>query len=160
MVPPPGKSWPYRITDVTHRLSHELEESQSHDLYSDYLLSSFGATTATGLSDLLEGALSHDQITRFLAQEDFDSKTLWQLVKPMVRAIEDDAGVLIFDAIRKNPIPTKTNSSPGTSTMAVKGKLNVYHEAARGLRTHRSGQEHVFQERTPAPLLTGQRLDR
>ena len=28
------------------------------DLYSDYLLSSFGATTATGLSDLLEGSIS------------------------------------------------------------------------------------------------------
>ena len=67
------------------------------DLYSDYLLSSFGATTATGLSDRLEGALSHDQITRFLSQQRFDSKTLWQLVKPMVRAIEDDEGVLIFD---------------------------------------------------------------
>ena len=35
------------------------------------------------------------QITRFLSQQRFDSKTLWQLVKPMVRAIEDDAGVLI-----------------------------------------------------------------
>ena len=75
------------------------------DLYSDYLLSSpvqagvrlFGATTATGLSDLLEGSLSHNPITRFLSQQGFDSKTLWQLVKPMVRAIEDDAGVLIFD---------------------------------------------------------------
>ena len=74
-------------------------------LYSDYLLSSpiqaggrlFGATTATGLSDLLEGALSHDQITRFLSGQRFDSKTLWQLVKPMVRTIEDEAGVLIFD---------------------------------------------------------------
>ena len=74
------------------------------DLYSDYLLSSFGATTATGLSDLLEGALSHDQITRFLSQQRFDSKTLWQLVKPMVRAIEDDAGVLIFDdTIQEKP---------------------------------------------------------
>ena len=29
-------------------------------LYSDYLLSSFGATTAAGLSDLLEGALIFD----------------------------------------------------------------------------------------------------
>ena len=67
------------------------------DLYSDYLLSSFGATTATGLSDLLEGALSHDQITRFPSQQRFDSKTLRQLVKLRVRAIEDEAGVLIFD---------------------------------------------------------------
>ncbi len=37
------------------------------DLYSDYLLSSFSYTTATGLSGLLEGSLSHDQITRFLS---------------------------------------------------------------------------------------------
>ena len=73
-------------------------------LDSDYLLSSFGATTATGLSDLLEGALSHDQITRFLSGQRFDSKTLWQLVKPMVRAIEDDEGVLIFDdTIQEKP---------------------------------------------------------
>ena len=35
-----------------------------------------------GLSDLLEGSLSYDQITRFLSQQRFDSKTLWQLVKP------------------------------------------------------------------------------
>ena len=75
------------------------------DLYNDYLLSSpvqaggrlFGATTATGLSDLPEGSFSHDPITRFLSQQRFDSKTLWQLVKPMVRAIEDDAAVLVFD---------------------------------------------------------------
>ena len=68
------------------------------------LLSSFGETTATGLSELLEGTLSHDQITRFLSQQRFDSKTLWQLVKPMVRAIEDDAGVLIFDdTIQEKP---------------------------------------------------------
>ena len=37
------------------------------DLYSDYLISSFGATTATDLSAMLEGEVSHDQITRFLA---------------------------------------------------------------------------------------------
>ena len=38
------------------------------ELYSDYLLSSFGATTATGLSDMLEGEVSHDRITRFPVQ--------------------------------------------------------------------------------------------
>ena len=40
------------------------------ELYSDYLLSSFGATTATGLSALVDGAVSHDQITRFLSAAD------------------------------------------------------------------------------------------
>jgi hypothetical protein len=34
------------------------------DLYADSLLASLGATTATGLSQLLEGEVSHDQVTR------------------------------------------------------------------------------------------------
>jgi hypothetical protein len=37
------------------------------DLYSDYLISAFGQTTATGLSALLDGAISHDRVQRFLA---------------------------------------------------------------------------------------------
>ena len=67
------------------------------ELYSDYLLSSFGATTATGLSAVLEGEVSHDRITRFLSGEVYDSRTLWRLVKPMVREIQSDDGVVIFD---------------------------------------------------------------
>ena len=67
------------------------------ELYSDYLLSSFGATAATGLSDMLEGEVSHDRITRFLSREVYDSRTLWQQVKPMVRKIEQPDGALIFD---------------------------------------------------------------
>lgn len=67
------------------------------ELYSDYLLSSFGQTTATGLSSLVDGTISHDRITRFLSGAVYDSKTLWQQVKPMVRQIEREDGVLIFD---------------------------------------------------------------
>jgi hypothetical protein len=67
------------------------------DLYSDYLLSSFSYTTATGLSKAVDGEVSHDKITRFLSAEDFTSKDLWKLVKPTVRGIESDEGVLIFD---------------------------------------------------------------
>ncbi|MDR1225073.1 MAG: hypothetical protein LBL07_19665, partial [Tannerella sp.] len=37
------------------------------DLYTDYLLSSTGIATATGLSRLLEGELSHDKISRLLS---------------------------------------------------------------------------------------------
>jgi hypothetical protein len=74
------------------------------DLYSDYLLSSFGATTATGLSRLLDGALSHDQVTRFLSEEVKTSSDLWRVVKPLVRQIESEAGVLIFDdSIEEKP---------------------------------------------------------
>ena len=67
------------------------------DLYTDYLLSTFGAATATGLSAMLEGDVSHDQITRFLSAQDYTSKDLWQQVKRTVRAVERDDGVLIFD---------------------------------------------------------------
>lgn len=67
------------------------------ELYSDYLISSFAQVTATGLSRLLDNAFSHDQITRFLSGSDYTSRDLWALVKPTVRAIETDDGLLIFD---------------------------------------------------------------
>lgn len=67
------------------------------ELYSDYLMSSFAQTTATGLARLLDDEFSHDQITRFLAEADYTSRDLWSLVKPVVRVIETADGVLIFD---------------------------------------------------------------
>ena len=67
------------------------------DLYSDYLLSSSSATTATGLSAPLDGEIIHDQVTRFLSHTDYTSKDLWPLVKPAVRSMEREDGVLIFD---------------------------------------------------------------
>ena len=67
------------------------------ELYTDYLIASFGKTTATGLSALLDGEISHDKITRFLGEKDYTSKELWQLVKKEVRGIEEEDGVLIFD---------------------------------------------------------------
>jgi DDE superfamily endonuclease len=74
------------------------------DLYSDYLLSSFGATTATGLNRLLGGAVSHDQVTRFLSEKVKTSRDLWQVVKPLVRQIESEEGVLIVDdSIEEKP---------------------------------------------------------
>jgi hypothetical protein len=74
------------------------------EIYSDYLLSSFGQTTATGLSNLLDGELSHDQVTRFLNRDDYDSKTLWHQVKKAVREVEREDGVLIFDdTIQEKP---------------------------------------------------------
>lgn len=67
------------------------------DLYSDYLISSFSYTTATGLSAALDGAVSHDSITRFLSKKDYDSRQLWRLVKSTVRKVETDDGILIVD---------------------------------------------------------------
>lgn len=62
------------------------------EFYSDYLLSSFGQTTATGLSQLVDDAVSHDQIIRFLAGTELTSRDLWLLVKKPLRAIESDDG--------------------------------------------------------------------
>lgn len=74
------------------------------DLYSDYLLSSFGQTTATGLARLLEEEISHDQVTRMLSSEKLTSKAWWKLVKPQVRQIEREDGVMIIDdSIVKKP---------------------------------------------------------
>lgn len=74
------------------------------ELYSDYLIASFGLTTATGLSNLLDGEISHDKITRFLSSKLKTSKDLWQFVKPMIREIETDTGCLIIDdSIEEKP---------------------------------------------------------
>ncbi len=67
------------------------------ELYTDYLISTFGPATATGLSAMVEGDVSHDRVTRFLAERDYRSKDLWKQVKSTVREIEREDGVLIFD---------------------------------------------------------------
>ncbi|OIO17361.1 MAG: IS701 family transposase [Ignavibacteria bacterium CG_4_8_14_3_um_filter_37_9] len=67
------------------------------ELYTDYLMSSFSYTTATGLSVMSEGKISHDKITRFLSSEDFTPAGLWRLIKPTVREIQSEAGVIIID---------------------------------------------------------------
>jgi hypothetical protein len=74
-----------------------MKNSKLLDIYSDYRISAFGQTTATGLADLLGGSVSHDQIQRLLAQAPSRSADLWQIVKPYVRQIEQDDGVLIID---------------------------------------------------------------
>lgn len=61
------------------------------DLYTDYLISSFGQTSSTGLSNLLDNAISHDDVTRFLKQTDNGSKALWKQAKPLVRQIDGAA---------------------------------------------------------------------
>lgn len=67
------------------------------DLYTDYLVSSFGRATATGLSDVLDGAVSHDRISRFLGTDSFSSADLWSLVKPLARQVQSEEAVLIVD---------------------------------------------------------------
>jgi len=67
------------------------------EIYSDYLLYSTKQTTATVLSELLDGEISHDKITRFLSSQTMDEKYLWKKVKKLVRTFEDDEACLIID---------------------------------------------------------------
>jgi hypothetical protein len=74
------------------------------DLYSDYLIFQNKHATATGLSDLVDGAFAHDKVTRFLRLEDLGSKSLWHYVKKPVRSQETVGGVLILDdSIEEKP---------------------------------------------------------
>lgn len=74
-----------------------MNNSEIFDLYADYLLTSFSATTATGLSELLDGRISHDQVNRFLSKKDYPSKDLRKALKREIREIEDESDMLIFD---------------------------------------------------------------
>jgi hypothetical protein len=66
------------------------------------LLSSTGPTTATGLSRRLDGALSHDHITRWLSQATHGPAEVWRQAKPLIRQAEarqpaEEFAVLIVD---------------------------------------------------------------
>jgi len=74
-----------------------MDDKELLDIYTDYLISSFGLTTGTGLSRLLDGAISHDRIQRFLASPLKSGADFWQVVKPYIRQIQRDDGVLIVD---------------------------------------------------------------
>ena len=75
------------------------------DLYTDYLICQNKYATATGLSDLLSGSISHDKITRFLNGEKLDSKNLWEFIKPKIRKHEENSGgvLMLDDSIEEKP---------------------------------------------------------
>ena len=79
-------------------------DKELFDLYTDYLLCSFGPTTATSLAALVEGAVSHDQVTRSLSGAKRTSADLWREVKPLVRQVQSEEGVMIVDdSIEEKP---------------------------------------------------------
>ena len=75
------------------------------DIYSDYLITQNGHATATGLSQMLDGQISHDKITRFLNSDVATSKDIWQYVKPNIRKIEETTGgvLILDDSIEEKP---------------------------------------------------------
>ena len=76
--------------------SMELDKERCK-LYAGHLISNFGQETAAGLSGLLDGLISQDRVTRFLAERGYTSKDSWREVNGAMRQIESDDGVLIFD---------------------------------------------------------------
>jgi hypothetical protein len=111
------------------------------DIYSDYLLSSFNLTTATGLSALVNGSVSHDQVSRFLGGEQQTSADLWHIVKPYVRQLEKADGVLIIDdSIAEKPYTDENdiicwhyNHTTGSSVKGINFLTALYHSQALSL---------------------------
>jgi len=111
------------------------------DIYSDYLLSSFSLTTATGLSALVNGSVSHDQVSRFLASEKQTSADWWRIVKPYVRKIASDKGVLIIDdSIAEKPYTDENDiicwhydHTTGSNVKGINFMTALYHSQAVSL---------------------------
>ncbi len=53
-------------------------EKEKLELVTDYLNCNSGLATATGLSAVLDGEISHDKVTGFLSERDYTSKELWK----------------------------------------------------------------------------------
>lgn len=110
------------------------------DLYSDYLLCTFGQATATGLEQLVEGSVSHDQITRSLSGRTRGGAELWQVTKRFVRQIQSDDGVLIVDdTISEKPYSDENDivcwHYDHTTGRVIKGinlMTALYHVPSRG----------------------------
>ncbi|MFN0036674.1 MAG: hypothetical protein ACKVUS_16530 [Saprospiraceae bacterium] len=66
--------------------------SSTSELYVDYLIAHKGLVGTGDMSDMLGGTLSHNHITRTIAQPQLGQKAFCQLVKPSVRAVEHDDG--------------------------------------------------------------------
>ena len=74
------------------------------DIYTDYLIIQNKYATSTGLSDLVNGSISHDKMTRFLNDKLLGSKELWRYIKPEARSVERGGGALILDdSIEEKP---------------------------------------------------------
>lgn len=74
------------------------------DLYTDYLISNTSYATATSMSTLL--SISHDKITRQLSTGVYDSKFLWQTVKPYIEELSWGAEPIVLsidDSIEAKP---------------------------------------------------------
>lgn len=61
------------------------------------MISQNGYATAAGLAAMLNGEISHDRVSGFLRAAAYESKALWNYVKPQIRRHEENDGVLLLD---------------------------------------------------------------
>jgi len=105
------------------------------DLYTDYLLGSFGQVPSTVLSNLLDGAVFPDKITRMLSVKDYSSQDLWLAVKPLVRLHKSEDACLIFEDTIVNKPHTDANDmicwhwdhSEGCNVKCINLVTSFYH---------------------------------
>jgi hypothetical protein len=105
------------------------------DLYSDYLISSCGLATATGMSAALDNRITHDKVTDLLSSGYISSQRLWLEVRPMCEEIEqDDAVLIIDDSVEAKPytgcndlIQWHFDHTEGRSVKGVNFISAVYH---------------------------------
>ncbi len=62
------------------------------DIYSDHLICQNKYTTATKLSDLLSGDITHGKITKYLNSSNLGSKELWEYNKLKIKKYQSDKG--------------------------------------------------------------------
>ena len=87
-----------------------MDDYELLDLYTDYLVSAFGAVTSTGLSQMLDSAVSHDRISRMLSKREFTQQDYWKAIKGLVRRVESADGVIkIDDTIEEKPHSTENS---------------------------------------------------
>ena len=106
------------------------------DLYADFLACNFGQASATAMSNMLDGEVSHDRFSRLLSRNEFTSRELWLKAKPLVREIESAEGVLIIDdTIEKKPSTDENeivcwhhDHTTGQSVKGINILTAVYHK--------------------------------
>lgn len=87
-----------------------MDDYELLDLYTDYLVSAFGAVTSTGLSQMLDLAVSHDRISRMLSKRQFTQQDYWKSIKSIVRRVESPDGIIkIDDTIEEKPHSTENS---------------------------------------------------
>ena len=83
-------------------------------------------TQAQGLSNPLDGDISHHHITAFLSRKQYSSVDLWKNVKKESHEIESEEAVLIFDdPFKRNLITVKMNLLAGTLSIALAAELKA-----------------------------------